>query len=239
MAEYYKQFAEQFNKYIQYSQGSQDAYSGRLSPKLSDLALSLTPEKSPVYIEAMKNPRTLAILFQKGAEQKEKEIKEMSKQNLEGILSGLPKEDLAIGVQIAKPKDSYSGKNSGLYAEIAKSQKKVRLMVESLQSKDPKKKVEAIKKVYAEKYKNDKNSLEIMNTLIDLDQRFDHNRYVEIINETQTELTKNLKGNEIGYLKSNLEGEDFIKFYMNVLSQKEQLKKAQEKSGSSDDDEGE
>ncbi|MGV8152205.1 MAG: hypothetical protein ACP5OG_03920 [Candidatus Nanoarchaeia archaeon] len=234
MADEYKDFKKEFLNYVRYSQAYSQAHGGNSSQEIADIASSLyeaKPERD--YVRTIQDSRVLAGLLQVGAEQKMKKAKSFSENNLEKIVGGMPKAEMGVALEIAKPKDNYTGAKAGVYNEIRESKKDLENTMQQFSTKDYKKIKQEIKKFYEAKddYKGDKKAdqRELLYALIDLDQNFVNKSANTIVKEKKDKFDAKLKGNEAGYLAETLKGEDFLEFYTQLLAQIEELKKRSQK----------
>ncbi len=226
----YEEFKGKFEDFVKYSQSAQKAYGGNKSPEIRDLAADLIPDgEDDVRKNYLKNysrleTRELYNVLATASGQKKRNIKDYSDNNLEDILKHTPEQELAIGISIAEPKESYSGENAELYKEISELHKAYRKMAEV---QNPEERKQKIVDFYENKYSGDENKdkLELVNALINSGGNFAEVVYEYQMSEKQAEVSKKLKGYEAGYLAANLESKDFLEFYMNLEGVKEQMEK--------------
>ncbi|MDP3027620.1 MAG: hypothetical protein Q8N63_07990 [Nanoarchaeota archaeon] len=154
--------------------------------------------------------------------------------DLEGILNSAPEGYVDFALSLVKPKESYSGSNSGVYAEIAGLQKEM----EEMKNIDPKKIEEIVtkklKSEYDENNEKDKKALGLIGALRAIDQEITILKYQDLFLEKQSKYSAKLEGKKAGYLAANLQGADFVNFYGDSLQAMEDARKQAQKQAEID-----
>jgi len=227
MTNKYTTFQEQFEEFVKLAQAGEQAKNGAVTPAIREMAAGLFKgaETADYKDYLLRNQAVqaaeLSVVLNTGSEQKDAQVKVLEK-DLEGLVEGMPDDEVRIGLQIVPPKQRYSGDNAEVYTKITKLGKKIGEMSGVLNAGDSEKMYTEVTK--AEKSRLDSASKEqkaLCKALVDAKGNFVAHQYASEAQATQNELTAALKDNEKGYLAANLKGKKFRDFYMQLMQAKQ------------------
>jgi len=233
----YQDFINKRDAFIQYSNAVEEIYevNGDPSSKLRDLAAITLDE--PFFQNDMRtnaSKEALAEVFDEESKYRKEDATKFSNDNLEAILSDskYPEEDIKIGIKyVIEPKSEYTGNHATVYKKVAKLHKEFKEMSKT----SPSERQVKIKEFYEHRYQGDddenKHNLNIVNRLMKADRTYAQKFYNYQIQEKSTQMDRELKGHEVGYLTENLKGKDFLEYDRDLQTIKEELAKMQTSMG--------
>lgn len=231
----FEQFEQMYDNYATYSQGLKQAgNSNGITPNLRQLAQQGASDFMPTNTPAQTNYRNNLINTLENT-QKPKAImstlkdvitftredaNEFADSNLEYILRKAPEDYVDFAVEfvskIVGPKN-YTGSKAKTYNKITEAQKELEDLANAKSSEIKQKVKEKLESEYDTSKKEEKRALKLLNAVMEMDQESTKRAYLGMVDEKTEAYENMLKGNKIGYLKANLQGEDFVGFYEKSL----------------------